>query len=236
MYGWRARVGLVLPMDNAVMEPELYALNLEGVSFYTARLTTCKREEMPEQGIRISEVFNELGVDMIVYACAETSFLKGVDGNAYISEQITKQTGVPAITATTAMVEAAGQLGVSSVSLVTPYTQERTNIMKDFLQRNGIRVDGVESRDFSVGSDKPEWYECNVQPPSAAYRMARQANRPNTQALMISATNFRTFEVINRLESDLQKPVITTNQAILWSVFRTLDLHIRSESIGKLLH
>src|SRR5699024_10908526 len=115
--GWRARVGLLLPEDNAVMEPELYNFpDLEGISFYSARLNTTQREEMPGNGIELSNVFSELGTDVIVYACAETSFLKGVDGNEYISRKITELTGQPAITATTTMVEAARDLGVKSVS------------------------------------------------------------------------------------------------------------------------
>lgn len=88
MFGWRARVGLLLPMDNAVMEPELNKVKgLDGIEFYGARLTTNQREAMPENGIQLSKVFNELGTDIIVYSCAETAFLKGVDGNEYISKK-----------------------------------------------------------------------------------------------------------------------------------------------------
>ena len=107
MYGWRARIGLIIPMDNAVIEPELYSLReLEGITFHTARLTTHNFPKMPDNGIELSETFNYLGTDVNVYACAETSFLKGVDGNKYITEQMQKITGKPALTALSSMIDA----------------------------------------------------------------------------------------------------------------------------------
>jgi maleate isomerase len=238
MYGWRARVGLLLPMDNAVMEPELNSVSgLEGISFYGARLNTFQREDMPNNGIELSKVFNELGTDVIVYSCAETAFLKGVDGNQYISKKIEELTDQPAITAMSSMVEAANFLNLKKVSLVTPYTNERTDVMIDFFKRMGIEVKGVASEDFVTRSKDPrEWYECNVQPPFTAYQMAKQADHAESEAIIISATNFRTFEIIEKLEEDLGKPVITTNQAILWSVFQKLNLQTKVPGLGKLLN
>lgn len=237
MYGWRSRIGLLLPMDNAVMEPELNNVKgIDGIHFYGARLSTDQRENMPENGIELSKVFSELGTDIIVYSCAETAFLKGVDGNAYISKKITELTNQPAVTAMSSMVEALQHLNIDKISLVTPYTEHRTEIMSDFFERMGIGVRGVESQDFSLKSnDKREWYECNTQPPRVAYQMAKKANTKESQAIVISATNFRTFEIISELEEDTGKPVITTNQAILWSVFNKLNLNITLPQYGRLL-
>jgi maleate isomerase len=237
MYGWRARVGLLLPIDNAVMEPELYNVKgLDGVAFYGTRLTTDVRENMPENGMQLSKLFKELGSDIIVYCCAETAFLKGVDGNEYISNQITQQTGQPAVTAMSAKVEALKHLQIKNISLVTPYTDERNDVLKGFFNRMGIKVSGSVNRDFSKDSnDEREWYECNVQPPNIAYQMALEANTEESEAIVISATNFRTFEIIKDLEEITGKPVISTNQAILWSVFRKLNLPIDLPDYGKLL-
>lgn len=84
MYGWRARIGLLLPVDNAVMEPELYGLGLPGISYLGVRLTTSDRPKMPEDSIRLAPVFSNLGINIVVYACAATSFLQGVDANESI--------------------------------------------------------------------------------------------------------------------------------------------------------
>ena len=38
MFGWRGRIGLILPSNNTVMEQEFSMMLPEGVSVHTARL------------------------------------------------------------------------------------------------------------------------------------------------------------------------------------------------------
>ena len=235
MYGWRARIGLLLPMDNAVIEPELYGLGIPGISFHAARLTTTRRDEMPTEGVRLGRVFVELGADVVVYACAETSFLHGVDANRWIEESIRKETGLPAVTATSAMVEALRALEVRRIGLVTPYTKERTQVLQEFLGNRGFEVVAVASRDFSEGSKDPrEWYETNRQPPTVAYVMARQVAVPTAEAVLISGTNLRTLEVLEHLEKDTGRPVISTNLCILWASLGRLGIRIEGSWAGRL--
>jgi maleate isomerase len=235
VYGWRSRIGLILPVDNAVMEPELYSQHLPGVSFYSMRLDTMERSQMPLRGVAMSQTFVELGADLIVYACAETSFLQGVDGNTWIQRELESRGGLPAITASGAMIQALSILGASRVSLVTPYTEERTEVMKNFLTRHDMTVSGCVSRDFQEGSGETrEWYNTNLQGPSVAYQMARSAVDPSAEAVVIVATNFRTFEIISALEGDLKIPVVTTNQAILWASLRRLGLMDSPAHLGRL--
>ena len=225
MYGWRARCGLIIPVDNTVMEPELYGLAIPGVSFHSARLTTTERTRMPEQGMELAPLFVEMGVDAVVYACAETSFLGGVDANTVIIDRISSSTGLPAVTATWAMVLALRGLSAARIALATPYTAERGKVMEEFLRRSGVEVVASQHRDFHAGSDDPrEWYETNTQPASTAYRMVRELAPTNVDAVLISATNFRTFEIVEPLEKDLGIPVISCNQAILWWLGKELKL------------
>lgn len=170
MYGWRARIGLVLPMDNAVTEPEYYGLGLPGISFHSVRIDTIDRSQMPVRGAVLSEQFVELGANAVAYACAETSFLQGTDGNTWIEQQIERKTGLPAVTATSAIVQALAALGVSRVALAAPYPETSTSAMVQFLERQGITVTRSVSRDFNEAAKDPrDWYYTNLQPPSVAY-------------------------------------------------------------------
>lgn len=233
MYGWRARLGLILPLDNAVMEPELYAQGLPGISYHTIRLSTTERTEMPGNGVQLARGFLETGVDAIVYACAETAFLKGVEGNAWIAGEITRTTGLPAVTAMSAMVDGVRAVGARRIALVTPYTPPREQAMIAFWERMGVRVVSSLSRDFNAELKDPrEWYPTNLQPVSTAYQMARRVDRPEADAVVISATNFRTLEMVGQLEQDLGKPVITSNQAILWRTLGLLGLPLEFPRTG----
>lgn len=235
-FGWRARIGLILPADNAVLEPEAYQLGLPGVSFHAVRLDTWEREEMPAAGVRLSAVFRELGVDAIGYACAETSFIGGQDVNKAICSGIEEAVGRPAVTATGAMVEALTALGARTVSLAAPYRESSAAALRDYLERSGgVSVVSAVTEDFSLGSqDDREWFETNLQPPSTAYRLGRQADHPDADAVVVAATNLRSMEVIRYLEADLTKPVISSNSALVWALLRRCGVRDLGDGYGRL--
>lgn len=236
MHGWRGRCGLILPADNTVTEPELYGLGLEGVSFHFARMTSTDRSLMPTQAVALAGVFREMGADAVAYACAETSFLDGIDANAALIGQLQSSAGMPAITATAAMVAALGHLEARSVGLVTPYAEERGRVMEDYLRASGIDVIASEHLDFHAGSeDAREWYQTNLQAPWVAYRLARELELGRADALLISATNLRTAELVTTLERDIGRPVVTSNGAITWWFADVLGLSLRGSGLGRLL-
>ena len=235
MYGWRARLGVILPMDNAVLEPEWASLALPGVAVYAVRLLTTERSAMPTSGIELSAAFNELGVDAIGYACAETSLLGGMDTNVAVSAGIEAETGAPAVTAIGAMTESLESLGAGSVAIAAPYRPSSAAALEEYLTSAGVRVTNVVARDFSETSDdEREWYATNLQPPSTAYAMARAADRPDADAVVVAATNLRSFEVIGALEADLGKPVVSTNTALLWALLRRCRVSDVRPSLGRL--
>src|SRR5262249_57184563 len=53
-----------------------------------------------------------------------------------------------------------------------------------------------------------------------AYRLARQADVPDADAVLLSGTGLPTVGVLELLERDLGKPVISSNQASLWRALR----------------
>ena len=235
VHGWRARIGMILPMDNAVLEPEIAALGLGGVSTHVARLATKTREEMPTSGVALSEVFNELEVDAVGYACAETSFIGGQDTNHTVRDGITRATGRPAVTAIGAMVEALEALGAHRPAIVAPYRQASVEALRGYVDQAGLDIAGLVAHDFAQDSSDPrEWYETNRQPPSTAYRLARAADTAEADVVTIFATNLRTFEVLAPLEADLGKPVVSSNSALLWALLRRCGVATDDDRLGRL--
>ena len=54
--------------------------------------------------------------------------------------------------------------------------------------------------------------------------MAREIDRPEADGIFISCTNFRTIEIIEQLEADTGKPVVTSNQASMWIALKVLGV------------
>lgn len=235
MYGWRGRIGLILPADNVLMEPELNALGIPGVSFHGLRLTATEPAQMRAQAVELARSVTELGLDAVVYACAETSFNGGAGVRASLSGMIEAECGRPVITATNAALAALEYLQISRVALVTPYSAASADILERTLAENDIEVVSAVHRDFSLETDDPRvWYLTNRQHASEVYAMARTLDRSSADAVLIVSTNFPTLEILEQLEADTRLPVISSNQSLLWWSLRTLGLATDSVPLGAL--
>jgi maleate cis-trans isomerase len=68
-----------------------------------------------------------------------------------------------------------------------------------------------------------------------AYLLARQADAPEAQAVLLSGTGLPTVAVLEALERDLGKPVISSNQAFLWRALRLAGVRDAVSGYGRLL-
>ena len=64
--------------------------------------------------------------------------------------------------------------------------------------------------------------------------MAKASFIEEADAIFISCTNLRTFEIIEGLEEDLGVPVVTSNQASLWLALRQMDVMEKIPELGRL--
>lgn len=235
-FGWRARIGLILPADNVLMEPELNSLTLPGVSFHGLRLTATEPDAMRRQAVEQASAIRELGLDAAVYACAETSFNGGEGVRESLAETIQRECGAPVVTATNALLAALQHAGSERLALATPYSAESGAILEATLAEHGYDIRSSLHRDFSLESQDPRvWYLTNRQPATLAYGIAKSVDTPEVDTVVIVSTNFATLQIIKQLEADLGKRVITTNQSILWWCLRTLRINQPDIGIGGLL-
>jgi maleate cis-trans isomerase len=66
------------------------------------------------------------------------------------------------------------------------------------------------------------------------YRLAREVDVRESDVLFIRCVNLHTIQIIERLETDLKKPVITSNQATMWHILRQANINDKIEGYGQL--
>jgi maleate isomerase len=212
----KRRIGLILPADNVIMEPELYALGIEGVAFNTIRLMSTDHDAMRQQAQECGAVVNELGLDAVVYACAETSFNAGAANRQSMSDQIASETGLPVVTATDALNAALRDLVATKISLLTPYTSRSGAELEATLTDAGVEVVSSRHHDFRPESGDPrEWYLTNRVTPERIADLVGELDTTGAQVQVIASTNLAALRAIPVLEEALGIPVLTTNQAII---------------------
>ena len=117
-------------------------------------------------------------------------------------------------------------MGVSRLALATPYRQELNDRLTEFLEGYGFEV--TRERGLNIRG-------ASFLPPEEAEALAREVNSPDADAVLISCTNFRSLETIDRLETDLEKPVLTSNAAAMWHTLRLAGFDEPVSSGGLLL-
>ena len=233
MYGWRGRLGLIVPSSNTTMEMELHDYLPEGVSLHTARMPLQRVTEeellkMSALALESAKLLRDAGVELILYGCTSGSFIGGENFEKELEAKIEEEVKVPVVSTSTAVLEALKILDAQSLLVVTPYTEEINEREREFLEANGFEV--LDIRGLGIEDN----LEIGKLEPHEAYRLAKASFIEEADAIFISCTNWRTFEIIDALEEDLDVPVVTSNQASLWLALREIDVMERIPELGRL--
>ncbi len=221
----RRKIGVMLPSSNATMEFDLQRIVPSWVSVHSARMFLTNNEDgmlerMNEDMETCARHLGSAAVDVIAYACTAGSLLGGAGFDLALSRHISELSGgIPAVTTSTGVVEALRALGVRKVSVVTPYPDDLNRKVRAFLDNNGFDVLGIAGRGYTlnldIGADELE----------AIVGFAKEHLSRAADGLFLSCTNWRAMEVAERLETEIGKPVVTSNQATIWAAFRTIGLN-----------
>jgi len=244
MHGWRARIGLILPSANFTMEPDFYKMIPEGVSVHASRMLLARTTaeslvEMGAQAVRAAEELKTAAVDILVFGCTSGSFLKGLGHDMEITSTLESATSIPSVTTSTAVLDALRLCKIRNVSVASPYNDAINEKLRIFLEGNGFSV--VALKGLGLGERKAVFpisegliSSIGIQEPSVAYKLARSAAVKNADGVFIPCTNFRAIEVVQTLEEDLGKPVISSNQASLAMALKRLGVRADVKGFGSL--
>jgi maleate isomerase len=233
------RIGVIYPEDG-VLDDEFWRAVPAGVTVHVTRarsnLTLHLGATYEEGHDRIAEgpyiddaarTFTLIKPAAVAYACTSVSFARGPGYDRTICRRIQEAAGSPATTTATAMVAALQALGVKRVAVAAPYIDEVCARLRRFLEESGLSVTSLENlglRGMAITEvTSPEVME-----------LAKRADRPEAEALFLSCTNLRTFDVLEPLEQELSKPVISSNLATMWHAIRLAGLAPRLAGLGSL--
>jgi len=239
MYGWRARLGVLVPSGIIAIEPEFNLVTPEGVSCHYHRFVFHgggENEEVlkalkkaMEYIAEASELITHVHPSVVAMTGTGVSFIGGYGYDQMLIEQMREKNGnLPTTTTSTSVIDACHRLGIRRISIAMPYLEEVSKTAVKFVEDNGIQVLNAKWLNKSGG-------DIAVISKETIYHLARAVDTPESEALFISCTNLHTFELIEKLEYDLKKPVITSNQATIWNMLRLAGINDKIDGYGQLL-
>ncbi|ANN65867.1 aspartate/glutamate racemase family protein [Bordetella bronchialis] len=221
------RFGVLAPPGNTAMERELPFALPAGVAMNHNRLSRPGSGISADSLLAMADSIGRAASDLaqaypeiILYGCTSGSFLAGIGREAEVAQRIADLTGIEAITTSTAVVNALRAVSAKRVFMLTPYPKDITRHEVDFLAHYGIETGAWDALECPTS-------EAIRQVSSEAVRDRLLANRnriDGCDTVFISCTNLLTMDQIAGLERELDKPVVSSNQASLWAVLRHMKV------------
>jgi maleate cis-trans isomerase len=215
----RARVGMIIPSVNRMSEPQFNHYAPPGLRIHVARGRIAGPVKVAPQDLggeitRAALTLKDCGPDLIVFHCTATAMSEGPPGEARILNLIRETTGIQPTSTSELVVEALRAVEMTSMVVLSPYANNDDII--PYLTAQGFTV--VHDKALKCKSAAAfeevtprEWVE-----------LAIEHDRPEADGIFLSCTNTRQIEAIAEIEQRLGKPVVNSNQAVLWGCVKRL--------------
>lgn len=217
------RIGLLLPSSSSAQEWDIGRALPDDITLHVARMrlnnvdadsTLRVVQEIESESQKLADV----DVDVIIFPATAPSSRNGPGYDQELIKRISAASGKPATTASTALLEALRALSVKQIVLGAPWSASVNQSVAAFLEANGVKVLAQEAlglvRNLEIG----------LLDPQTAFEVGRRVDRPDADAVMLACGNWSTFGIVDQLEKDLRKPVLTTNLVSLWHALKMMDM------------
>ncbi|MFG2134210.1 aspartate/glutamate racemase family protein [Streptomyces sp. NPDC048751] len=192
------------------------------------RVDALLRMGAPERLAAGVEELRLAGAEAVVWACTSGSFVYGWDGAREQVQNLATAAGLPASSTSFAFVHAASELGLRRVAVAATYPEDVAGLFSEFLRAGGVEVTAVRGAGIITAAEVGTWGETEI------LELARAADTPDAQALLLPDTALHTAAHIPTLEKDLGKPVLTANQVTVWEALRLADRRVNAPALGAL--
>jgi maleate isomerase len=230
----RAKIGYILIATEQTVAEDVFRLTPPGVGVHFTRAyipDSITVETLGNMASGLADaaalILPDGSLDVICYACTSGSI---VIGEERVFEELSR--GAPKAKTTslvTGVVRALRAFEARRIVVVTPYLDEINELQAAYLEASGFDVLDLQGLNIELDSDI-----VRVAPNFIA-EFAAGLDRPDAEAVFISCGALRALDIVDRLERELGKPVVVSNQAMIWDTLRLAGIDDRIEGYGRLL-
>lgn len=233
------RIGVLVPFTNTNLEADIARLLPSDISAHFTRIGGYSLTKIPDasqmQEMGTSNIEDALqlisGVlpDLVFYGCASATLTHGLEFDHKLTSKIKKLTNANAITAAGALISSLKTIGALKIGFASPYVGDVNEQAIQFLSQAGF--DTVQCADIGYAVDS---HGQGALTPAMIYDLALRADHPDADAIVMACTDLRAVEAIEQIENEIGKPVITSNQAMVFCALNTLGISHNAPKYGRL--
>ncbi|UCF91054.1 MAG: aspartate/glutamate racemase family protein [Desulfobacterales bacterium] len=231
---WRAKLGFVVLAMEQTIEEDVFRLAPTGVGVHFTRVQMANQvtvATLEATAAKLAEAAALLLPDgelnVVCFACTSASVVIGEDR---VRQELAR--GAPQARVTTlitGVIQALRALKVQRIVVGTPYLDEINSLEARYLQRQGFDVLDIQGLNIRDDADMVRVA------PDFIQEFARSIDRPAAEGIFISCGALRTLDIVEALEQEVGKPVVASNQAMIWETLRLSGVNDRIEGYGQLL-
>lgn len=239
--GWRAKLGVIAPSTNTIVEPELYAMAVPGVTAHFSRIHIHNMDMADDAGMErlLDQIRAEIvgacervltcQPDAMVMGMSAETFWGGVEGNREFVAQIKGITGLEVATGAEACQRALTLFGATRIGVITPYQPVGdANVVRFFgeIGYDVVRIKGLKCPTAVAIAHVTE---------DELRDAILEVDGPDIDAIVQCGTNLSMVRLADEAERWLHKPVIAINAATWWMALRMNGIDHRVFGAGRLL-
>ncbi len=210
-------MGLIVLQTDETIEPEFRSLFIDDKSpLYVSRIPS--GAEVNTDTLAQMETDLPAAADLLPkarpyrvvgYGCTSASSVIGSDR---VEQMVMQTCNTATVTNPLRAASAcARHLGVSKFALLSPYIEEVNTPLRRAFAEQGISMDV-----FGTFGESEEAKVVRISTDSVVDAAVRLGRDSTVDALFLSCTNLRTLTAIPRIEAQIGKPVLSSNQSLAW--------------------
>lgn len=239
--GWRAKLAVLGPSTNTIVQPDMDDLRVAGVTAHYARIYVDNLAIGDDSSFQALTDAITLSIDEavksvltcqpdhVVMGMSAITFYGGVAGAGAFRARIAKLSGLGVSTGAIATAAALDRFGARRIAFLSPYFPSANREVANFFTESGFTV----VREQCLQCSSPVAI-AQVQD-NRLRQVLAELDGPDVDAIVQVGTNLSMLDVAAAAEHVFGKPVISINAATWWHALRAIgiDDHIRGR--GSLL-
>ena len=178
----------------------------------------------------IDPAADQLGgsIAVIGYASTSSAYAIGFDAEVALLSRLSRRVGIPVVATCASAVLALGVLGVVRIALVDPpwFDAELNELGAAYFRSQGFDVVSSASADLS---QDPRQIDA-----ASVFEWTSRHVSEAADAVFMGGNGFRVAEAITPLEAALGRPVLTSNQVLLWNLLASAEARLTIGGYGQL--
>lgn len=225
----QCRIGVAVPYTNRNLEPDLIAMRPAGASLHMTRIGGYRADSTPGAAemrqmaeAPVDDAIDLLAAvrpDVLLYGCLSATVTIGRAGDRTFADDLSARYGFPVITAAGAIVDALNDLGLRGIAVCSPYERRLSDLTAAFFRSAGFDVASTSNPDRDL-----DCRDQGAMTPREVMELALGADSAAADAVVVACTDLRAVECLDALEARLRKPVVASNQALLYAALKALAI------------